>query len=166
LGNSAKKTPPRNIDAANALWLISDPHVLESQLRDWIRDATNPPVLGVEYLSYPGPTQAGFVVCLIPESQHKPHRAEFDGQHYYYRAGDDFLRAGPSLLRTLFYPQIQPNLWLEVKLRFQLNPTDLDTVHQQSPTSHSFNRIINTPSSMYFDVEYTMMAQLQPRMYT
>jgi hypothetical protein len=149
-GIDARKMPPRNIDAASGLRLIIDPHAFESQLRDWIRDATNPPVIGVEYQSYPGPSGQGFVVCLVPESNHKPHRAEFADKHYYYRAGDDFLPAEPGLLRTLFYPQLRPHLTVEVTLRFQLNPTDLAGAYRTS--SFAFNKVINSPSYMYFDV--------------
>ena len=109
-GIDARKMKPRDIDAACGLRLIPDPPAFESKLRDWIRDATNPPVMGVEYLSVPGPDGDGFVVCLIPESQHKPHRAEAVDKHYYYRAGDDFLIAEPGLLRALFYPRARPRL--------------------------------------------------------
>lgn len=104
-GIDARKTPPRDIDAAVGLRLIADPHAFESRLRDWVRDATNSPVMGVEYQSHPGSDGKGFVVCLIPESAHRPHRAEFADKHYYYRAGDDFLIAEPGLLRVLFFPQ-------------------------------------------------------------
>jgi hypothetical protein len=109
-GIDARKMPPRDIDAASGLRPLPDPLLFESKLRDWIRDATNPPVMGVEYLSIPGAKGDGFVVCLVPESQHKPHRAEAAGKHYYYRAGDDFLVAEPGLLRTLFYPRTRPQL--------------------------------------------------------
>ncbi len=115
-GIDARKTQPRNIDAACGLRLVTDPDVLGAKLRDWIRDATNPPVMGVEYQSYKGSNGQGFVVCYVPESRHKPHRAEEANRQYYYRAGDDFLAAEPGLLRVLFYPQVQPHLELEVKL--------------------------------------------------
>jgi len=109
-GIDARKTPPRDIDAACGLAMVPDPAAFESKLRNWIRDATNPPVTCVEYLSVANPSGEGFVVCLIPESAHKPHRAEFADKNYYYRAGDDFLIAEPGLLRTLFYPRNQPRL--------------------------------------------------------
>src|SRR5690349_3995997 len=69
-GVDARKTKPRNIDAACGLRLISDPHAFTSQLRAWVRDATNPPVMGVEYQAHPGPDGDGFVVCLVPQSTH------------------------------------------------------------------------------------------------
>lgn len=132
--------------------LISDPPVFESSLRDWIRDATNPPVTGVEYQSYLNSSGEGFVVCLIPESMHKPHRAEFESKNYYYRAGDDFLIVEPGLLRTLFYPQSIPNIWLEVDLHYRLNPADLAIEYEKNPDAFGFNKLINSTSSMSYDV--------------
>jgi hypothetical protein len=121
-GIDARKTQPRDIDAASGLRLIPDPSAFESKLRDWIRDATNPPVMGVEYQSHAGPTGEGFVVCLVPESHHKPHRAEFAEKHYYYRAGDDFLLAEPGLLRTLFFPQGSCHVDIKVFLTYEVTP--------------------------------------------
>ncbi len=115
-GINARKTEPRGVDAAFELRLVPDPPRFESKLRDWIRDATNPPVMGVEYLSVPGPNGEGFVVCIVPESLHKPHRAEWSNKQYYYRAGDDFLPAEPAMLRNLFYPRFSPAFRIEVQL--------------------------------------------------
>lgn len=118
-GINARKTPPRNIDAAFSLVPVPDPALLQNTLRDLIRDATNPPVIGVQYLSVPGPSGAGFLVCYIPQSPHRPHRAEFAGRQYYWRAGDDFLTASPELLRLLFYPKSAPYLWLTTILSYE-----------------------------------------------
>lgn len=146
-GIDARKTPTkdkeREIDAASGLRLVKHPKVFESNLRDWIRDATNPPVMGVEYISCTGPSGEGFIVCLVPESHHKPHRAEFADRHYYYRAGDDFLEAQPNLLRLLFYPQTQPYLWIEVSLSYLLKPRDLDQAFQKQQSIELFNKLLN-----------------------
>lgn len=142
-GIDARKTPPRDIDAASGLRLVPDPHALESKLRDYIRDATNPPVLGVEYQSYPGLTGEGFVVCLVPESSHKPHRAEWADRHYYYRAGDDFLIAEPGLLRTLFYPQHHPQIVATVTLSYRLEPQELAQYYRQTPDPVVLNQLLN-----------------------
>ncbi|WP_435007791.1 AlbA family DNA-binding domain-containing protein [Tundrisphaera lichenicola] len=141
-GVDARKTQPRGIDAACGLRLISDPPVLESKLRDWVRDATNPPVMGVEFFSIIGPG-GGFVVCFVPESGYKPHRAEWAGKHYHYRASDDFLMAEPGLLRTLFYPQAHPQLRIEVDLSFELLPKDLVESYRRNPNSEMFNKLLN-----------------------
>jgi hypothetical protein len=115
-GIDARKDPATGIDAAGSLKLIPDAHALESRLRDWIRDATNPPVMGVEFKCYPGSKGEGFVVCFIPESAHKPHRAEWAQKQYYYRAVDDFLPAEPAMLRHLFYPRYSADFRIEVSL--------------------------------------------------
>jgi len=121
-GIDARKMAPKNIDAASGLRLIPDPPTFESKLRDWLRDATNPPVMGVEFQSYRDTTGSGFVVCLIPESSHKPHRSEFADKHYYYRASDDFHMAEPGLLRVLFYPRFNPRFEIEACLNFEIIP--------------------------------------------
>jgi Putative DNA-binding domain len=116
-GIDARNDPVTEVDFASGLKLIPDTRILESHLRDWIRDATNPPVMGVEFKSYPG-SDGGFVVCFIPESAHKPHRAEWAQKHYYYRAEDDFLEAEPAMLRLLFYPRYSPAFSIEVSLGY------------------------------------------------
>jgi hypothetical protein len=152
-GIDARPTPPRNIDAACGLRLIPDPHAFESKLRDWIRDATNPPVTGVEYQSYTGPIGEGFVVNLIPQSEHKPHRAEFADKHYYYRAGDDFLIAEPGLLRTLFYPHIRPYMVVEATLRFQFDSPFHEQQYRKDYSVELFNKLVNSKSSLSYDVK-------------
>lgn len=142
-GIDAREMPPRDIDAACGLRLIPDPVAFESKLRDWIRDATNPPVMGVEYASFPGPSTEGFVICLVPQSGHKPHRAEWADKHYYYRAGDDFLVAEPGLLRILFYPRASPRLRIEVNLRYELHPRDLADEYRDNPAFPARDHLIN-----------------------
>jgi hypothetical protein len=51
---------------------------------------------------------AGFVVCYIPESPYRPHRAEYAGRNYFIRAGDDFVIPSVSLLRALLHPHARP----------------------------------------------------------
>ncbi|MFZ1755084.1 MAG: ATP-binding protein [Caldilineaceae bacterium] len=151
-GVDARKTKPRDIDAASGLRLITDPQSFESRLRDWVRDATNPPVMGIEYASFVGPENSGFVVCLIPESSYKPHRAEFADKRYYYRAGDDFLIVEPSLLRVLFYPQSSARFKLEATLRYDLKPPDLAAAFRESPNHLSYTRLVNGKSTLSLNV--------------
>lgn len=129
-GIDARKTPPRDIDAACGLRLITDPAAFESKLRDWIRDATNPPVMGVEYASFPGPSTEGFVVCLVPESIHRPHRAEWADRNYYYRAGDDFLVAEPGLLRLLFHPRVSPRFRIVTTMDYESTGEHRNALYQ------------------------------------
>ena len=85
------------------------------------------PVMGVEYLSYPGPGNEGFVVAFVPQSGHKPHRAEWANKQYYYRAGDDFLPAEPSMLRLLFYPKYIPNFDININLNYKKEVNSIQT---------------------------------------
>lgn len=105
-GIDARKDPTTGRDVAGQLHLIPDPLAFKSRLRELQPDATNSPVMGVEVEAYVGPNCGpGFVVCYVPESAHKPHRAEFADKQWYYRTGTSFKPAEPGLLRALFYPQ-------------------------------------------------------------
>jgi len=115
-GIDARKDAATGIDAAHELSLIPRPAALRSRLMELHHQATDPPVLGVEVKEIVGPTDEGFVVCQIPSSPFRPHRSEHCNKQYYVRAGDDFVQAGPGLLRTLFYPSYQSSLWVEVAL--------------------------------------------------
>jgi hypothetical protein len=76
--------------------------------------ATDPPILGVAVEQYVDSSGNGFVVCLIPESNFKPHRAEQDGKkQFYLRAGDDFVIMPVPVLRSMFYPRAKPILKVE-----------------------------------------------------
>lgn len=157
-GIDARKTSPRGIDAACGLKLLPDPVAFESKLRDWVRDATNPPVVGVEYKGYAGPNREGFVLCLVPESGHKPHRAEWADKQYYYRAGDDFLPAQPGLLRTLFYPQ--KSCWIAVNLRMHYELVYPDWPHlPPSPKMNVLATLSISGSSTGRDVYLTMCSE-------
>jgi hypothetical protein len=83
-------------------------------------EATNPPVSGVkihDLVDPAGKDGAGFVVCLIPESPQKPHRAEYPDRQYYIRVLDKCVVPVPSLLRDLFHPRSNPYLQVQVKPR-------------------------------------------------
>lgn len=106
-GVDARKDPATGIDAAHGLSLVKNPSLLKSRLNELHHQATEPPVLGVEIEAYsiPNGKGEGFVVCFIPESPFRPHRAEHADRQFIIRAGDDFVTASVSLLRNLFYPQ-------------------------------------------------------------
>ena len=116
-GIDARKDPTTGVDCASALSLVPDPDALKTRLMELHHQSTDPPVLNVEVESYPDPNGggAGFVVCLVPESPFKPHRAEhLTNKPYYIRAGDDFVPPSPALLRHLFFPHTYSQLWIEV----------------------------------------------------
>lgn len=116
-GIDARKDRVSDVDFASDLSPCSNPAWLKSRLLELHHDATDPPVGGVEIEHFADPFDdgAGFVVCLIPESGFKPHRAEqVKNKPYYIRAGDDFVIPSPALLRQLFFPHTHSFLWVEV----------------------------------------------------
>ncbi len=71
--------------------------------------ATDPPVAGVRVEPVMDQSGGGFVVCLIPESTNKPHRAEFvTNKPHYIRFGDDFVVMSQAVLRSMFFPRTSP----------------------------------------------------------
>lgn len=102
-----------DVDAASGLSLIADPIAFRSMLQNNIHQTTDPPVNGIviQEVMQPG-TAGGFVVCLIPESKHRPHRAEQAGKHktYFMRVGDSFVVMNRSVLRQMFYPKVSADL--------------------------------------------------------
>jgi hypothetical protein len=117
-GVVAKKDPATNTDFAKATKPVSSPAAFKSRLVELQRLGTDPPVPGVEIESYPqGSPPEGFVVCHVPDSPYKPHRAETKGcKQYFIRAGDSFYPATVAQLRALFYPQVRAVAQFEVWL--------------------------------------------------
>jgi hypothetical protein len=115
-GIEAKKDPTTGIDCAFAVALIDNPAALKSRLKQLHHQATDPPVLDVVVEEYADSVGNGFVVCFVPESGFKPHRAEQDGKkQFYLRAGDDFVVMPVPVLRSMFFPRSKPNLRVEVR---------------------------------------------------
>ena len=94
--------------------MVIDPNGLKSRLQQLHHQSTDPPVLGVKIDAFPDPAAngQGFVVCYIPESDYKPHRSEAANKRWVIRAGDSFVDASPSVLRSLFFPQRQSYIFL------------------------------------------------------
>ncbi len=111
-GIDARKDTQTQIDSASSFSLVEYPAKLKSRLIELHSQSTSPPVNGVEY--WHSPINNGFLVCYIPESPFKPVRSEVAGKQYYIRAGDSFQTPSVSLLRSLFYPEYQA--FLEVEL--------------------------------------------------
>lgn len=110
-GIDARKDRTTGIDTASSLSLVPNPTALKSRLNELHAQSTEPPILGVEIEVYQaGGSGEGFVVCYVPESSFRPHRAEQADRQYIIRAGDDFVTASVSLLRSLFFPQTRCRL--------------------------------------------------------
>jgi len=105
---------------------ITNPDALRSLLQEWVRDGTDPPVPNVEVESFlfTG-ANAGFVVCFVPESAHKPHCAIAKKcRQYFIRLADSFREAPTPLLRALFYPQFRAIPKLSVTVYWSQHESD------------------------------------------
>ena len=109
--------------------LVEEPEAFVSKLRSMLSQMNSPPVAGVRIDAVPDPDNRnrGFVVCYIPESGNKPHRAELAGRNYYLRIGDSSVVPPVSLLRSLFFPGSKTSFTLKARksrstggLRFEL----------------------------------------------
>ena len=107
-GIDARTDAETKVDAACGESLVIDPPAFVSRLQQLHGQATEPPVLGVEIHPIVGNSESsGFVLCYIPESRYRPHRAEHAGHNYFLRALDKFVVPSVSILRALFYPHSQ-----------------------------------------------------------
>lgn len=128
-GIEARKDKTTGIDAACDIIPVKNPAGLRSRLLELLRTAVEPPLAGVEIREFyrAGSSGDGFVVCFIPESDFKPHRAEMlKNKPYMIRISDNFINPSPSLLRSLFYPRTSAQFELEVTVvwepwRFETN---------------------------------------------
>jgi hypothetical protein len=144
-GVDARKNQATGVDSTCGLSLVKNLSGFKSRLIELHRQATEPPVLGVEIETYStgGFQDEGFVICFIPESPFKPHRAEQSNRQYIIRAGDNFATASVSLLRNLFFPQSRCLLVPTLKAR---------CIVQNTITEYRINGFLkNTGSATAFD---------------
>jgi hypothetical protein len=126
-GIDAREDPSTKIDAASGFSLVDDPAAFRNKLLNILQHATDPPIAGIEIKEYPDPATPGkgFVVCLIPESRFKPHRALYcEGRPYFIRVVDRFEIAPHPLLRQLFFPERHSHLALDVGLTWSANESE------------------------------------------
>lgn len=101
--------------------LTTDAAKLADRLSELQNNAVDPPIVGVELCAVTRPSaKEGFVVCLIPDSSHLPHRALWAEREYYMRVGDSNLSVPTAILRRMFYPQSTPCLIPKVKARLTI----------------------------------------------
>jgi hypothetical protein len=107
--------PKNSIDVASGLRPVTNPDALKSRLLQLHHESTDPPVGGIRVETVHDPASGGYVVCLIPESSIRPHRAlHVKNSPYYMRAGDDFVLMPTPFLRQLFFPVVAPRLVVSV----------------------------------------------------
>lgn len=143
-GIDARKDPSTGIDCASALSLVNKPSTFVSRLKELQSQSNDPPVSGVDYWFSDDDQikDAGFVVCYVPESKHKPHRAESAGRNYYIRAGDSFHIPSVSLLKNLFFPEYHSHLWPELKASFDKDTVQIDGFLHNSGIATAKNVVV------------------------
>lgn len=116
LGLDARKEGDPAVDQVVGENLFADTTRVKSRLMEVLHQATDPPVRGVVVEAFPTPEDPtkGFLVCLIPESDFKPHRAEMHGKRWMMRIGGSFVDVPPAVLRSLFFPRRQSYIWMEI----------------------------------------------------
>ncbi len=122
-GIDARPTPSANdsskmIDAASDIRLVQDPESFKSRLMALHHNATDPPIAGIRIEPVNDSAGGGFVVCFIPESSNRPHRAEFlTNKPHLMRVGDDFVLMSQSVLRGMFFPRLNPRYSVQIECR-------------------------------------------------
>ena len=158
-GIRADRDGASGIDAVQEEAPVPDVERLVHKLKEWQPPATDAPVPGVvvQPMLLPGSAKEGFVVCLIPESNSKPHRSEFgkgDVKRFYMRIGDSTQECTVPILRQLFYPRHSPKL--TVTLTLKNTGQAKNVAHAVNGTTDKVRlvgvKIANTGSSSVFDV--------------
>lgn len=94
------------VDYASKIEKVPNPLTLKAQLEKQLQHGTDPLVSGVETIPIPSSGDPGFVVCYIPESTYKPHRALLCTGHPYFGRFSHRTDIVPTTwLRRLFYPE-------------------------------------------------------------
>jgi hypothetical protein len=114
-GIKARRTQDVIVDRASALALAPDCASLRARLKDRLPFLTDPPVRGVEAIEYPVFEKSGFVLCYVPRSSFKPHRAETH-KRFYIRITDDFKEPSVTWLRRMFEPELRPDLRVSAEI--------------------------------------------------
>ena len=115
-----------NVDHAYKTDPLEKPQDFAQRLLDQRLGATDEPVRGVDVQPLLRDDGTGYVVCLIPESDRKPHRADGSGNAYFQRNGDSFIPIPHSLLRSMFHPRplarLRPRLLMNTHPAEERNP--------------------------------------------
>jgi hypothetical protein len=109
-GIDSRRNPETKSEGENKKVLVPDATELRNQL--WARrlEATTSSIIGLRIEPVKVEGETGYVVCYVPEGTAKPYRAEFADAKYFTRNGDSNTVMPHAVLRSMFYPQVQPYL--------------------------------------------------------
>lgn len=115
-GIKADRDNDRKLDFAHSLSLVPDIYALKDRLTQKYRFLTDPPLANVEVTPIPLKEGAkdGFVVCYVPEGDHKAYQSTKAKFPYYFRIGSDAAEISNGWLRQLFYPRVHYKLSLHI----------------------------------------------------
>jgi hypothetical protein len=144
-GIDARKDPQTQVDCASNLSLVPNPAAFVSRLKELHSQSTDPPIPGVDFWFAVEDEEkdCGFVVSYVPESRHKPHRAEAAEKNYYIRAGDSFHVPSVALLRNLFFPEYHSHLFPELKVASDSNSIWIDGFIHNSGIATAKNVVLS-----------------------
>jgi len=95
---------------------ITNPTRFVSWLQGAVSGCTIPPHIGVQHQSiFISGTDKGYIVTLIPKSNHAPHQVIAKGKgeyRYYIRAGSDFVPTPHAVLAGMFGRRPQPHVYV------------------------------------------------------
>ncbi len=100
-------------DVAHTKYQIENVKRFVSWLEGIVSGCTVPPHAKVQHhdVIIDGKTGNGFVVTLIPKSNHAPHQVVVSGKyHYYIRAGSNFVPTPHAVLAGMFGRRPQPDV--------------------------------------------------------
>jgi|GEM_PF-804901 len=125
-GIDCAKRAGDDFDRASGFARAEAPAKFKAKLKDLAAGACDPPLQGVEIEAVEDTEEPGkgFIVCFVPESRYRPHRAEMAGRRYVIRAGDAFRDAPVPLLRHMFHPMARPIF----EMRFQMSTQNLNGI--------------------------------------
>jgi hypothetical protein len=97
-------------DVASMKMPLQDAAAFASRLEGAVSRCTIPPHSGVRSVAITRPTAAdGFVISIVPKSNHAPHQS-VSGLQYYMRAGSDFVPVPHGILAGMFGRRPQPDV--------------------------------------------------------
>lgn len=157
-GIDARKPPGGKIDQASGFNLALKPFELKSRLKVLQHQTADPPVPDIKIEAFEDPAEGGkgFVVCYVPESAYKPHRAELgSGKRWVMRIGDSFVDVPPSVLRSLFYPHRHSYLFMRANNNIRVAPNvSLKTVAKANFSPRLYNEGPATIENLFVLVKH------------
>lgn len=142
------------VDAARDHCPVERPAALAAKLRENINNASDPPIQGIRIEAFEGPEGGGYVVCLIPEGNQKPYRAEQKtNKPYIIRSGASFLVMNRAVLRTMFFPVSIPLPQITVTPKWEVANWDASTPQAMEIELHSMIQNVGSVSAESLYVE-------------